>query len=236
MRTPERSALLRVVWIVALLLAVPSAVLAHPDPLAPYRWVNPPTEVAAGNVAPLARTAEVPSQRDHLAATEVWTGDLQAVLSLPDMKLPTSDRATVTVSLSPTDAATLGRLPSPLSADGNAYAVTVIDGDAPAELATPGRVTLAVPHAATAVLYSSDGAAWTVVASTSTSPNQVEATFDRSGYYLAAIDHPLTGGARSGGGVSRPLVATLVALPVLALLGLVLLARRSTRQRASSTL
>ena len=230
MRAPERRALL---WVVALLLAVPSVAHAHTDPLAPYRWVSPPPEVAGGNVAPLERTADVPAQRDRLPAVEVWTGDLQAVLSLPDTELPARARVTVSVGLQPRDAATLGRLPSPLSADGNAYAVFVTDGGGPALLAAPGRLTLAVPHAATAVLYSPDGATWTVLETSEPAANPVEAPFERSGYYLAAADHPLVAGVSSGG-VSAPLVVGLVAVPIVAVGALVALGRRSTRRRVPS--
>jgi hypothetical protein len=143
----------------------------------------------------------------------------------------------VSAAIVPRDAATLPRPPDPYSADGNAYAVTLQDAGHPIAVDLTGTLTLAVPHAATAVLFSADGASWTVLAATSPAPNQVQAAFARSGYYLAATDHALTSAApASGGGTSRPVLATLVALPILALLGLVLLARRSARQRTTSTL
>ena len=223
----DRAALVAVV--VALLLAVPAVAHAH-APLAPYRWVTPPTEVAAGNVAPLDRRVEVPAAHDRLPATEVWTGDLQAVVSFADTPLPARDRTSVAVALRPVDAAALGALPSSFAADGNAYEISVRDGDIPmASLPTAGRLVLALPNVATAVLYSADGATWTTVLPSSSAPDQVEVAFARPGYYLAATDHPLGGGGASS--ARGPLVAALVALPLALLAALLLLGRRLTRQR-----
>jgi hypothetical protein len=236
-RRPERRALLWLFpcWNAALLLAVPSAAAAHTGPLAAYRWVNPPSEVAAANTPPLSRQADLPAQRDRLLATDVWTGDLQATLALSETMLPARDRVAVSIAITPLDAAGLGAVPAPLSADGNAYDIALRDGDEDVgPLATPGRVILDVPHQATAVLFSPDGTRWTRLTPTATSASQVEATFGGPGFYLAATDHSLLGAPNGSSGMSGPLLAALVVLPVLACAGLVLLGRRSIGQRTGS--
>ena len=229
MHAPERRAFL---WALALLLALPATAYAHPDPLAPYRWVAPPRDVAPGNIAPLARTANVPAERDRLPATEVWTGDLQAVLALAESPLPARDRTTVSVALVPRDAAPFGRVPAPLTAAGNAYEVTVLDSDGP--IAATGRLTLAAPQAPTAVLFSPDGSSWTTLDSTSPEPNHVEAAFERPGYYLAAAERPRAA-SPSAAGVSGLALLLLVALPIAAVAGLVIVGRRSARHRAAAS-
>jgi hypothetical protein len=177
-------------------------------------------------VTPLDRAADLPAERDRLRATEVWTGDLQAVVAFADTPLPPRDRNAVTIAITARDASTLGPLPASLNSDGNAYEVSLTDGATDVgPLSVAGKIILAVPHAATAVLFSVDGNGWTVMPATSAQPNQVEAAFAQPGYYLAATDHSLSSGSGSAG-VRGPAVVALVALPVLALGGLVAFARR----------
>lgn len=150
---------------VALLLAMPPSVAAaHTGPLAGYRWVAPPPGVGADNRPPLDRHVDLPAAHDRLFATEVWTGDLQAVLSLPEVMLPERERAAVSVSITAVDPAELPPPPVGHFADGNAYRLELDDAGTPIDRIDPaGRLTLTVPHRATTVLFSPDRARWTVL-------------------------------------------------------------------------
>jgi hypothetical protein len=212
--------------VVALLVAVPSVADAHTNPLAGYRWVAPPPAVAEGNQPPLDRQADLPAEHDRLLATEIWTGDLQVVLGLPEIPLPEGRRASVSISITAVDPAGLPDLPDGTFADGNAYRIELDDAGTPIDRLEPaGRLTLTVPHPAATVLFSADGARWSVIVARPTD-REVEVELARPGYFLAAADHALESG-RNGPAGSK--LALLLAVPVVALAGLLLLKRRVDR-------
>lgn len=189
---------------------------AHPGSLVPYRWVNPPPEASATNEPPMGREAELPADGERLLATEVWTGDLQAVVSMPDEPLPARPRTGVAFAITPLDHGALGRLPAGRFGVGNAYRFELRDGGVDVgQLDAPGRVILAVPHPATTVLFSDDGSEWQALDTSAGTPFEVDAPFARPGYYLAAGDHPL-GPAHPTPppAVRLPVVAALVTLPL----------------------
>lgn len=85
---------------------------AHDGSVDAYRWAN-----GAGGGVPQGRAGLlVPG-----AATDLWTPDYQAVLSLPAHALRPGLRTHADVQ--PVDAGTLGALPDGLAAGGNAYRV-----------------------------------------------------------------------------------------------------------------
>lgn len=179
---------------IVFLVAVPSAASAHPDPLAPYHWVAPPPGAGATNIAPLGRTAELPVASGRLVPTDVWTGDLQAAVTLPAIRLPTSRSDAVSIAITPVDPASLATPLEGMHPLGNAYWLGVTDAGVEINgLDPPGRLLLTVPHAASRVLYSADGSRWEVVAAQSPSPVEVSTAFARTGYYLAASEHAIGG-------------------------------------------
>ena len=179
---------------VVVALSWPVAAAAHPGgPV--YRWVGDP-------VAPEARHVEVPD-----GITDVWTGDLQAVVSLAE--------GGVAVDLVPREAASL---PDGSFANGNAYEVTV---SAP----TSGQLLLAVPDVVVGALYSADGATWSSVPIAGTPPGQVAVELVGNGLYVAVADHDV----RAGGGSSMLGRGVLIGGPVV-LVAVALLARHRRQE------
>jgi hypothetical protein len=196
----------------------------HADPLAGYRWVDPPADAPEAD-RPLDRQASVPADDTQLHATEVWTGDLQAVLALDAVPLSRRARTEVDVDITAVAPATLGELPPDAFADGNAYEVVLRDGDDAIDQIEPaGRIILRVPHAATDVLHSADGQRWRAVESTEISAEEIEARLAAPGFYLAVADHPL--GGTSGDGLSAVGTAAALGAPLLLLALVLLLTRR----------
>jgi hypothetical protein len=215
----------------ALLVAVPSVAAAHTGPLAGYRWVAPPPEVAKENQPPLDRRADLPASHDRMLATEVWTGDLQAVLSLPEIPLVERQRVSVAISITAVDPAALPALPDGKFADGNAYRLDLEDAGTPIDrLAPAGRLTLTVPHPAATVLFLVDGAGWSVVAVKPTD-REVEVRLERPGTFLAAADHSL---GSSGSEPAGSKLALLLAVPVVVLAALLLVKRRVDRDHLAA--
>jgi hypothetical protein len=207
-----------------LVLATPRSATAHNEPLAPYRWVNPPPQVAAGNVAPIGCNTVAAATPDAVVASDVWTGDLQAVLSFANAPLPHRSRDSITVAITPVDAATLGPLPSGLTADGNALHITTTDGDTDlGTLDPPAKLILFVPHQTDLVVFAPDGSRWTTLSARSVAVTDTSTDYQRSGYYLAVANHPLVAVATSA--PRGAVIAIVVLLPV-ALGVLLLLTRR----------
>lgn len=91
-------------------------------PPAPYRWVDPPPELAAGNDTPEPGDGEVPITSKGSDAVSIATGDRQATLVFaPDAVSPRSGEKEVRVRIEPLDPDTVGRSPKGLEYDGNAY-------------------------------------------------------------------------------------------------------------------
>lgn len=140
---------------------------------------------------------------------EVWTGDLQAVVSVAD--------GPTTVAITPHDARDLGPLPDGLFADGNAYEV-VLGTD------VAGELVLAVPHSATGLALSPDGETWDVVSVRTPEPLRVSVELTGSGWYLAVAEHEM-GPADGGVPLDGAAVAVVLGAPLL-LATLLVLARR----------
>lgn len=192
-------------------------------PAAPYRWVNPPSDFAAGNVKPS------PSQLTFgVTATDPPPGgaseDSQFVFSLPRGAIAAKGDAKVVAAMTPRDPDKLGTLPAKTFADGNAYqiAFTYTDGSVAPTTAT-GSVLLTVPVPADALMYSPDGKTWQTVKSKSASATSIGGDMPGAGYYVATSPNVVSTGGGGGGGAGRlilPIVITalvaaaLVATPV----------------------
>jgi hypothetical protein len=183
-------------------------------PGARYNWVNPPPELAKGNVEPSALAYDLPIEGGGTVADVRFTADSQltlvtntgAVAAEPGQKA-------VHVTFEPLDPATLAPLPDSLTALGNAYLIrlTYAPSKDPVErFAEPVTAILAYPatpnlHASEhELLYSRDGRMWTRLDSMdSLLRQQVDAKIDGPGYMvvggvLAPIPSPpLSGGSRT---------------------------------------
>lgn len=192
---------LRAATLIALvaLLAVAAPALAHPrsDP-AGYAWVTPPPGVTS--TAPPAQGREVTLDEDLLAQgrADVWTPDLQALVTV-------IGAPPVTVRLAPLDPATLPEVPD-LEVSGNAYEVALDAATRPDAV-----VTLRPPHLVTTVARW-DGERWHLTEVTLGPDGEVRASWDGPGPYVAAASRLDGHGSSLGALVHDPLRATLAAL------------------------
>jgi hypothetical protein len=154
----------------------------HPTDDESYRWVAPPADRAAANVAPEGRVASVPAGS---AVDSVWTPDLQVVLRWQAGSLAPGEATSIEVT--PLDPADLEPLPGAQEPDGNAYRIEL----APAPEA-PLVLQLRVPHDAEDLWWSADGTSWsplaTPVDAAEPEPGTELARLPAPGYVLAGAD------------------------------------------------
>jgi hypothetical protein len=192
-------------------------------PNSPYEWVNPPKEFAAGNVRPKPVSTDVTLDATGSQSTGLTSSDGQFVLTLDAGAVaPRAGNDHVRVSFAPRDPATLGRLPRPLRADGNAYRVTMSyrpSGDPVAGLQRPAVVLVQVPEPSDTLLFSSDGRMWTRIETRHEPGSGGEsASFAGLGYYVAGTSRPpATAVAPGGRGYGTAVVILAVALVAVAL-------------------
>lgn len=193
-------------------------------PAAPYRWVNPPPDFAAGNVRPAATELTFGIQ-DTDPPPGGASEDSQFVFSLPRGAIPAKGTAKVVAAMKPVDPDKLGPLPAKTFADGNAYQVvfTYAPGGDAAPIKATGSVLLTVPVPADAIMFSPDGRTWQTVKSKSASATSIGGDMPGAGYYLATSPNVLIGGGGGGGSgrlvlpivITAVVAAALVATPVL---------------------
>ena len=192
-RTRSGLALLAGVGIVALYLAGAAvsgraSILARRPlldglaPPTPYRWVNPPPDLAAGNKPPASTrfTLGLALEGSQLGAFSTGDGQVNLVLSQGAVP-PRSGQTGVEVTVDPADPATLGPVPSGLVGAGNAYRiqasyqpsgakVEALGGQSSVGLVYPLLTTAVADTGGHQVLSSADGRAWEVLPSTDTPP------------------------------------------------------------------
>jgi hypothetical protein len=172
-------------------------------PAPPYRWVNPPAQFKATNIAPIAVSQTIQLTGSGSNQTGVATTDGQLVLSLPAGAIPPSlNDTTASVSITPHDPAKLGPLPAGLYSDGNSYEVRVSYQPTGTHLtvaARPVDVVIVTPVPSVALLSSADGQTWHRVTDHHI-PGQaaVAATITAFGYLLAAANAPVVVKPASG--------------------------------------
>jgi len=213
-------------------------------PPTPYRWVNPPPELAAGNKAPASARFTVRLQADGSRLGAFSTSDGQVNLVLSEGAVPPrSGQTDVEVAVDPVDPATLGPSPSGLLVAGNAYRIQASyrpSGSKVGALGGQSSVGLVYPLLATAVadvgghvvLSSPDGRAWKQLASTDTpGPHQVSAQLNTTGYVAVGVP-PSAGGSGSD---QRSRILLLASAVAVAIVAAALLLRLRERPRAGPT-
>jgi hypothetical protein len=202
-------------------------------PPTPYRWVNPPPDLAASNKPPASTrfTVELTAEGSRLGAFSTSDGQINLVLS--EGAIPARPGQTeVEVAVDPVDPATLGPVPAGLVSAGNAYRIQASyrpSGTRVQALGGQSSVGLVYPLLATAVadpgghqvLSSADGRAWEALPSTDTpGTHQVSAALPRTGYVLVGVA-PSAGGAGEdprnrilllGTGIAAVIVVTALVL------------------------
>jgi hypothetical protein len=216
-------------------------------PVAPYRWVSPPPELAATNVPPTAGDFTLPLT-DHGSRPDVLTtDDAQVTIILQAGTFaPAPGQTDVRLTVTPTDPATIGS-PDGLAIIGNAYLLEATyepGGDAILEhLQEPLEVILVYPltpdahTTARSVVSSADGQTWNVSEGTdSLAIQQAEGPVDTPGYVaVGARQTPVEFPSTPEEGSNSTLGIALIVLAVCAALvgvGLLLRGRDPTRQPA----
>lgn len=199
------------------------------SPPAPYRWVNPPRQFAAGNVKPRASITDIGFEASGSGAAALFTDDAQVAVNLAAGALaPHPGETKVTATITPLDPATLGALPPGLAADGNAYRIELAyapSGQGVSSLVTAGNVFLTGPNPPKAMLFSTDGRAWQQLASQPAGdPSVIGASLSQPGFFIAA-SHASPPGApapATPGGSHPSVVLAIAGVVVLVALTLVL--------------
>lgn len=214
-------------------------------PLQPYRWVNPPPDLAPTNVAPSSAAADLPLGPKGNQTLNLVTSDSQMILVLSAGVIPPHGSDTkARVDITPIDPATLSPIDHGLSAFGNAYqvtgtylpsktTVTTLHGTLDVVLVYPVTANL-FAHKHT-VLFSPKASSWLPLKSTDLfSMQQVEAQPPGMGYVLVGGvkgPNPISPSPVSNTGASSPLAISLMVGAAAALLvGFALVLRNSRRR------
>jgi hypothetical protein len=93
-------------------------------PPAPYRWIDPPPELANSNLPPASGKTRIPVGPQGSAAAFFATDDAQVTLNVPKGAFPARQGSdAVVVTIEPVDPASVGPLPGRLSVKGNVYLI-----------------------------------------------------------------------------------------------------------------
>jgi hypothetical protein len=211
-------------------------------PVAPYRWVAPPPELAAGNVAPASGSFDIDLSDRGSRPGVFTTDDAQATLILTAGTFPAAaGQDHVHLTVTPIDPITVGAPTEPLQIVGNVYRVAATyepGGDRVRTARSPLEVILVYPltpnaHATShTVVSSDDGRTWTPSdGSDSAAVQQTEGPVDTMGYVAAGADlspgssSPAPTQAATGGGNGTLGIALIVVGVCAALVGTGLLLR-----------
>jgi hypothetical protein len=210
-------------------------------PPTPYRWVDPPRELASTNLEPASGTFRVElGNRGSLTAV-LTTTDAQVTLILPKGSFaPAEGERAVEVEVEPLAVSAVEPPPPPLEVLGNVYRLRAnyVPSGERADLAANARVVLSYPfstgaHPRNTIVHSTDGATWTTV-DTNDLPSiqQADAPIDAFGYVAVARDTSASTSPGPGSDESSPVatIAIAVGLVVLAVAAAVTL-RGSSRRK-----
>jgi hypothetical protein len=142
--------------------------LAPPEP---YRWVEPPPELASTNVAPTRQSFRIELQGTGSETTAITTDDAQVTMIFPERAFADAPQQRyVQVTIEPLGASEVGAPEPPTQIRGNAYLIEANyrPSGALATLETSVQVVLVYPlvpndHGGHEVLVSADGEVWSAV-------------------------------------------------------------------------
>ena len=200
---------------------------------APYRWVNPPSELRSGNVKPARAKGSGKLGPQGSEPLSVATSDGQAFASLTEGAIPPHDSDTsVETVLTPLDASTLGALPGGLRFEGNAYHVDFRYRPSGAPVTTftkPASIALTASGPATELYHSADGKTWTLLPTRALSAQAgLSSVINAPGYVMTAgHGAPYKLGGRRGMGILSYAALVVLVLGTLAVVFLIVRRRPS---------
>jgi hypothetical protein len=176
-------------------------------PPVPYRWVDPPPELAGSNLPPASGRARIPIGPKGSATAFFATDDAQVTLSIPKGAFPARPGSkAVEVTIEPVDPAPAGSLPGRLSIKGNVYLVRATSqptGDRMQRLDTSIVAILTYPSLSNdlgnhTLVISPDGKRWERIKTHDQhATKQVNGSL-RSLGYLAVASGPLSSAGPDG--------------------------------------
>ena len=206
-------------------------------PPQPYRWVNPPPDLAATNQPPSSGVFHVPLDPNGSRPEVFVTSDNQITIVVPKGAFPLkAGQIEIVLKVTPLDPATLASPGASVTVFGNAYRLQATyqpSGDR-VDLKLPLDAILLYPvtpnlHAAIHTLYTSpDGKTWTAQeGSDSLAQQQAEGPMPELGYVMVAGE---AGGstvtpAGSSGGSGSTAIVLIVLAACIGLIGLGLIVR-----------
>ncbi len=195
-------------------------------PLPPYRWLEPPASLRSTNKPPLSGTSSVRIRAGKSEAGVFWTDDYQAAIVLSKGAIPSRrGQSSITLTLNPIPAGTVGPPPPGQRFNGNVYRIRGVykpDGGTVRRLSVATAVVLMYPaHTGSghhALLQSTDGKAWRALPTADSPPQQQVASQDvhQLGYFVVSIN---AANGEPGSGATW-LVVVIVATAIVAVLGL----------------
>ena len=206
-------------------------------PPQPYRWVNPPPDLAATNQPPSSGVFHVPLDPNGSRPEVFVTSDNQVTIVVPQGAFPTeAGQIEIVLKVTPLDPATLASPGANLTIFGNAYRLQATfqpSGDR-VDLKLPLDAILLYPvtpdlHASVHKLYTSpNGKTWTAQeGSDSLAQQQAEGPVPALGYVMVAGEagtSTVTPAGSSGGSGNTAIVLIVLAACV-GLIGLGLIVR-----------
>jgi hypothetical protein len=211
-------------------IAPPDLLFDGITPLAPYQWVHPPPEQAAGNEPPEEGAAALTLGVSGAPPGSVSTGDGQCTVILKGNSVaPRPGESTIRVRILPVDPAGLASASPGLRFDSNAYRIEVVyaRSGAPVALRAPMSVVLRAATGGTEIVRLSGGA-WTPLQTTGYPLSVLVADVPQVGTFaVLAPEAPRHARVRSWESFALPLAA--LAAAALALSLRLLLGRRWRR-------
>jgi hypothetical protein len=180
-------------------------------PPAPYRWVDPPSELVNENLPPASGKGSIPIGPQGSEAAFMATDDAQVTLNAPKGAFSARPESrAVVITIEPIDPASVGPLPGRLSVTGNVYLIRATyqpSGDRAQHLDASVVAILTYPSLANdlgnhTLVVSPDGKRWKRIETHDQhATKQVNGTL-RSLGYLAVASAPLP--PAGPGGVTPP--------------------------------
>jgi hypothetical protein len=212
-------------------------------PPVPYRWVDPPPELAGSNLPPASGRTRIPIDPKGSAAAFFATDDAQVTLNITKGAFQARPGSkAVEVTIEPVDPASVGALPGRLSIKGNVYLIraTSQPGDRPQRLDASIVAIVTYPALTNdlgnhTLVISPDGKRWERIKTHDQhATKQVNGSL-RSLGYLAVASGPLSSAGPDGvtppseGGVPLSILAVVIGA-VLLFAGVFILGRGSDQR------